>query len=318
MPRTGRSQIKVLTQERAASSAVEVERSDAIVSIALIVPLTGLSAPAQEFGGECFRTSWQPDKQIFRCAHYSMEILRAAQQVVPSGISSPFELIQWAVIATMCNTCFAMSAAFDQNLQTAIDALGLPGVMIKHRRIQPGDEYALMREEMSAFAASVTAVRRASGASRIVARELLAKYGFPHTPVPKAKSGAPIWPEGVIGSMSHDPTIAVAAVATRRDFRALGIDIEPAETLPSDLLDIVATPKERIRLSEDPYRGRLLFAAKEAVYKAVYPLDQTFLDHQDVEVSLAAQRAVVNNGRIVEIRFCSHGRLIVVAFIRSA
>jgi Phosphopantetheinyl transferase component of siderophore synthetase len=54
----------------------------------------------------------------------------------------------------------------------------------------------------------------------------------------------------------------------RADVGALGIDVEPAECLPSELLDLVATPQERLNLGDDVYRGRLLFVAKEAVYKA--------------------------------------------------
>jgi 4'-phosphopantetheinyl transferase EntD len=61
----------------------------------------------------------------------------------------------------------------------------------------------------------------------------------------------------------------------------------------------------------------LLFAAKEAVYKAVYPLDQTFLDHHDVEVSLARGQAVVRNGRIVKLQFCVSDHLVAVAYIPS-
>jgi 4'-phosphopantetheinyl transferase EntD len=45
--------------------------------------------------------------------------------------------------------------------------------------------------------------------------------------------------------------------------------VEPAEPLPSELLHLVSTPNERMYLAADPFRGRLLFVAKEAVYKAV-------------------------------------------------
>jgi 4'-phosphopantetheinyl transferase EntD len=116
--------------------------------------------------------------------------------------------------------------------------------------------------------------------------------------------------------MSHDPRVAVAAVARRRDFHALGIDVEPAEALPFELLELVATRQERAKIADDPYRGRLLFAAKEAVYKAVYPLDQTFLDHHDVEVSLSRRQAIViPSGRSVELRFCISKHLLVLAFV---
>lgn len=190
-----------------------------------------------------------------------------------------------------------MVAALEPSLATAIDALSLPGIMIGHRVISPGDEHALMPKEAAAFATSVVAVRRASGAARIVARQLLAQVGLAGCALPKATSGPPIWPDGIVGSISHNSLVAVAAVAMRHDFSALGIDIEPAEALPSDLLDLVVTPQERAKLDDDPYQGRLLFAAKEAVYKAVYPLDQTFLDHHDVEVSLIRRQAKVRNRR---------------------
>jgi 4'-phosphopantetheinyl transferase EntD len=210
-----------------------------------------------------------------------------------------------------------MTADFHPSLQSAIDALSLPGILIGYRAISPGDEHALTSEEVVAFATSVVAVRRASGAVRIVARQLLAQIGLAGCVLPKGSSGAPIWPNGVVGSLSHDSRIAVAAVGRGRDFRALGIDVEPAEALPSELLDLIATPQERAKIGIDPYHGRLLFAAKEAVYKAVYPIDQTFLDHHDVEVNLPNRQAIVRNGRVVELRFCISKHLLVLAFLRG-
>ncbi len=203
-------------------------------------------------------------------------------------------------------------------LDSAVHAVSLPGIMIGHRTISPGDEYALMPQEAAAFASSVVTVRRASGAVRIVARRLLAQLGFAGCAVPKANSGMPIWPTGVVGSLTHDARVAAAAVAMQRDFSALGIDIEPAEALPPELWELVATPRERAEIDEGPYHGRLLFAAKEAVYKAVFPLDQTFLDHHDVEISLTDRRAVVRNGRVVELRYCMSEHVLVLAFIPAS
>jgi 4'-phosphopantetheinyl transferase EntD len=208
-----------------------------------------------------------------------------------------------------------MNATADHSLQSALDGLCFPGIKIGHRLISVGDEHALMPQEVPAFAASVVKVRRASGAARIVARELLARTGHAGCALPKAPSGAPIWPAGVIGSLAHDSRVAVAAVGRQRDVRALGIDVEPAESLPADLLKLVATPRERSTLGNDPYAGRLLFVAKEAVYKALHPLDHTFLDHQDVEVDFATGKAVVCNGRVVEVRFCMTAHLVALAFL---
>ncbi len=208
-----------------------------------------------------------------------------------------------------------MIAHTDSTLQSALDALALPGVAIGHRLISPGDENALLPKEAPAFAASVVKVRRASGAARIVARQLLMRLGERECALPKAASGAPIWPAGIVGSLAHDARVAVAAVGMNRDVAALGIDVEPAEVLPPDLLEMVATPRELRKIDDDPYRGRLLFVAKEAVYKAVHPLDQTFLEHHDVEVDLAGRKAIVRDGRTVELRFCISTHLVVVAFL---
>jgi 4'-phosphopantetheinyl transferase EntD len=211
-----------------------------------------------------------------------------------------------------------MIASVDSSFQSAIDTLSLPGIMIGHRLISPGDERALMPEEAAAFAASVVEVRRASGAARIAARELLTRLGHPDCALPKSPSGAPIWPAGVVGSLAHDYRVAVAAVGHSRDIATLGIDVEPAEALPADLLDLVATPQELTKIADDPFQGRLLFVAKEAVYKAVYPLDQTFLEHHDVEVDLAGRKAVVRNGRVVELRFSMFAHIVALAFLPAS
>lgn len=205
----------------------------------------------------------------------------------------------------------------DPVLQSELAAIAVPGVLIGHRLIASGDELALLPEEAEAFTRSIDKVRRASGAARIVARSLLAQLGHPGCPVPRTPAGPPAWPAGVIGSLAHDSAVAVAAVARQGAVGALGIDVEPAEALPPELLDMVTTPQERGSVAADPYQGRLLFVAKEAVYKAVYPLDRTFLEHHEVEVSLADRTARLRNSRVVELRFCVSTHLVALAFIRA-
>jgi 4'-phosphopantetheinyl transferase EntD len=200
-------------------------------------------------------------------------------------------------------------------LQRAIEAIAVPGIVVDHRLIADGDELALLPEEMAAFAASVIKVRRASGAARIVARELLSRFGHAPRAIPKSTAGMPVWPQGIVGSLAHESKVAVAAMATQREFLSIGVDIEPAEPLDPDLLHIIATARERERIQDDPCRGRVLFAVKEAIYKAVYPLDRTFLDHHDVEVSLAAGTAALRNGRSVSFRYCVATHIVALAFI---
>ncbi len=200
----------------------------------------------------------------------------------------------------------------DRTLLDAIERLALPGVMIGHRFILPGDECALLPEE--ALDSPDPKIRRFSGAARIVARDLLS---LAECAMPKGPSGAPIWPRGIVGSLAHDSDVAVAAVASRREFASIGIDIEPAEALSPGVVRTIATPREQLSLNAYVYGGRLLFVAKEAVFKAVADLDQIFLDHHDVEVDFTKHEAVVRNGRSVELRFCMSTHLLALAFVRQ-
>ena len=210
-----------------------------------------------------------------------------------------------------------MTAAIDPTLQREIATLAVPGLLIGHRVITLGDENALIDEEAASITSSITQVRRASGAARIVARELLAQLGHTHARVPKDTSGAPVWPAGIVGSMAHDDRIAVAVVGLQRDVRALGVDIEPATPLPDDMLTLVGTAPELTGLAHDPLRGRLLFAVKEAVYKAAYPIDGTFLEFHDITVDLAGRKAVSKNGRVFTLHWCAGSHVVVLAFAQA-
>jgi len=211
----------------------------------------------------------------------------------------------------------------NSSLQSTLEEIAPPRVLIGHKIIAEGDEQALLAEERDAFAGSVVKVRRASGAARMVARELMRRRDVTPQPVIKAHGGMPTWPDGMVGSLAHDATVAVAALARRDDYLSIGIDIEPAEPLDPDLLDMVATPGERAAIQEtiqgtiqaSPLHGRLLFAIKEAVYKAVYPLDRVFLDHHDVEVDLAARTAAIRDGRTVSFIHGQSSHIAVLAFI---
>lgn len=202
----------------------------------------------------------------------------------------------------------------DRDLGKALRTLAPPGILVDHRLISPGDEHALLTEEAGAFRRSAVEVRRASGAARIVARTLIERLGHQRPALAKSPAGPPIWPEGVLGSLAHDSSVAVAAVTARENLAGIGIDIEPAELLPAELLEIVTTPRERASLAADPHRGRLFFVAKEAVYKAVFPRDQTFLNHHDVEIDLSNQTARLRDGRAVCLRFCQSSHLVALAF----
>jgi 4'-phosphopantetheinyl transferase EntD len=193
----------------------------------------------------------------------------------------------------------------------------LPGVHFACRLISPGDEHALLPSERVAFQSSVIKVQRASGAARIAARKILSEMRNPaDCPLIKSQSGAPVWPPGTVGSLAHDPTIAIAVVASSGAFSSVGVDIEPAEPLSPDLLPYIATPRELSLSWSAHYGGRALFTIKEAIYKTVSPLGHGFLDHQDVEVDLEAGVGWTE-GRTVKFRLKISSHIIALAFVSA-
>jgi 4'-phosphopantetheinyl transferase EntD len=93
-----------------------------------------------------------------------------------------------------------------------------------------------------------------------------------------------------VGSLTHCPGYRAAAVGWRRLHRGIGIDAEPSVPLPAEVLTMIADPLERARLAQllnddstVPW-DRLLFSAKESVYKAQFPLTAQWLDFCDVRV----------------------------------
>ena len=204
----------------------------------------------------------------------------------------------------------------DPSLQHDIDALALPGLSIGYRLISPGDEHALLDAEAASIASSVAAARRASGAARIVARRLLAPFGYAGFALRRGASGEPLWPAGITGSLAHDDTVAVAAVGRKATSERSG----STSSLPCRCRRTCSRWSRRrrscARIADDPLQGRLLFAAKEAVYKACYPLDRVFLEFHDIEVDLAGCKAVTKTGRVVALRYRISSHVLVLAQVR--
>ena len=212
---------------------------------------------------------------------------------------------------------FLKKEIVDAALAVALERLGPPNVLVGHRVISAGDEHALLAGEIVSFRASGLLARRQSGAARLVARQLLGKLGIDCAELPRSASGAPVWPLGLVGSLAHDRSVAVAAVASADRFGAVGIDIEPAQPLPSELVDMVTTPTERAQYPAEILQSRLLFAIKEATYKAVNPLDHCFLDFHDVTVDLAANQAFIRNGRKINFAVGTGPRIVALAYVEA-
>ena len=118
-------------------------------------------------------------------------------------------------------------------------------------------------------------------------------------PVLRDVRGAPEWPSGVVGSITHCAGWTGAVVARSRGswlgrgVTGIGLDAEPIAPLPAGVVEVVASAEERAALARlaagqpgIPW-DTLLFSAKEATYKAWYPLTGSVVGHDAVRVELS-------------------------------
>lgn len=150
----------------------------------------------------------------------------------------------------------------------------------------------LFAEEEAAVARAVEKRRREFVTGRACARRALARLGLPPEPIPPGAKGAPRWPAGIVGSITHCDGYRACAVAHAADLATLGVDAEPDEPLPDGVLASVALPEERKRLRDlageapEVQWDRLLFCMKEAVYKAWFPLTGRWLGFEDAAIEV--------------------------------
>ncbi|MEV5322283.1 4'-phosphopantetheinyl transferase superfamily protein [Streptomyces sp. NPDC052687] len=170
----------------------------------------------------------------------------------------------------------------------------LPGTVVAVEAHGTGETAPLFPEEEVFVARAVAKRRREFTAVRACARRAMEKLGVPPQAILPGERGAPRWPDGLLGSMTHCDGYCAAALVRATDLASLGIDAEPHAPLPDGVLDAVALPAERERLRRlatalPGLRGdRLLFSAKESVYKAWYPLTGRWLDFSEADIDITA------------------------------
>ncbi|MFF3616980.1 4'-phosphopantetheinyl transferase [Streptomyces sp. NPDC002580] len=146
--------------------------------------------------------------------------------------------------------------------------------------------------EAASLRSMAPARRREFANGRYCAHRALHRLGTPAVAIPAGDRGAPQWPDQVVGSITHCPGYTAAVVARRTRISALGIDAEPHLPLPEDVLEFVARPEEHARvrrlLAERPgvQWDRLLFSAKESVYKTWFPVTGRFLGFHEAGIRI--------------------------------
>lgn len=132
----------------------------------------------------------------------------------------------------------------------------------------PGEEIAAVPRRLREYAAG-----------RAALRQTMAALGLPVVPVPMNPDRSPALPRGLVASISHTDTACLAAAMT--GVRGIGIDLEPDQPLPPDLAAEILTRQER-----GTPEARLIFSAKEALYKAQYPTSLALFGYDAVTITL--------------------------------
>jgi len=147
----------------------------------------------------------------------------------------------------------------------------------------------LFPEEEALVKRAVPKRRRELEKGRECARVALARLGVEAAPLLAGAKREPLWPPGIVGSITHTAHLCIVAVARADRYAGLGIDAEPAEPLEPEIVgrilrsDETIAPPPSIDAALVP---RLVFCAKEAAYKCQFPLTRTLLGFEDVRVRL--------------------------------
>ena len=126
--------------------------------------------------------------------------------------------------------------------------------------------------------------QREYATGRWLARKGFARLGIEGFELLAGAYREPLWPAGIVGSITHSRQNALVAVARRSDYCSVGVDMEQKGRIEPELVAKLLTARERQVYREmDP---TLLFSAKESIHKLMFPMFRRYLDFLAVEIEL--------------------------------
>lgn len=170
----------------------------------------------------------------------------------------------------------------------------LPGSVIVVEARHDSPSSTLFAAEEAVVEHAVEKRRREFTTGRACAHDALERLGLPPSPILSGERGEPRWPAEVVGSITHCDGYRACAVARTSEIATVGIDAEVNAALPDGVEAEIARPEERSWLRElkreapAVHWDRLLFSAKESVYKAWFPLTELWLDFEEASVTVDA------------------------------
>jgi 4'-phosphopantetheinyl transferase EntD len=188
--------------------------------------------------------------------------------------------------------CGILSGMNPATLSTALASLFPPGAVAAELR-EPGDPLLLLSAEAMYVGRAVPKRVQEFAAGRLCARRALAEFGFVDHPVRVAEDRQPMWPDGMVGSITHTTGFCAAVVARRPAATALGLDSEVVGSVNAEIWHKICVPLESAWVESLPAPQRaaaitLIFSAKEAFYKCQYPAVRQHLNFHDARVEAPA------------------------------
>ena len=201
-----------------------------------------------------------------------------------------------------------------------MDAL-IPGAAKCHEcPPQPAHPLLHQLEEVQLAGSSMSDKRRREfSLGRWCARQAMAAFDSSQVPLLIGPSRAPIWPQGITGSITHCEDYCAAAIADTKDVITIGIDAEPWDKMSYEIQAHIATEEEYAHSDldrSDPSALTLLFSAKESIYKALSPLTGLFFDFLSVKIVVDTKinQFFITSTTVSEIltyRSCLIGRFLI-------
>ncbi len=170
---------------------------------------------------------------------------------------------------------------FDDRVALRIEPIGEPNID------------RLPAEERALVAKAVPKRIREFCAGRTLARRMLADVGRPVASILRGPNGAPSWPPGVRGSITHAGAWVGVAISTSPEVLGVGLDIEDGSPLHSKYWHVIMTEEDMSHLdavgaSDRERIAKVMFSAKEAAYKAQHAITETFLAFSAMDIRIAA------------------------------
>lgn len=153
------------------------------------------------------------------------------------------------------------------------------------------DEYAIIKN-------SVEKRKKEFIAGRLLVKQSLKAFGIKNFALLSGDNREPIWPENIIGSISHSNVYICTAISDCNSYEGIGIDLETRGKVGEDLINYILTENEKNWLKDLDENNQknlhtIIFSAKESLYKCIFPLVHQFIDFQQVDIFIDQQNKII-------------------------